>query len=76
MRNRALSQPVSLPVVIVVVLMFAAMLYVLFYLTFGREGPSASTAAEDGATALQDPGLAAPSGLAAVDVVGGVGTSE
>jgi len=52
------------------------MLYVLFYLTFGREGPSASTAAEDGATALQDPGLAAPSGLAAVDVVGGVGTSE
>lgn len=75
MRNKALSQPVSLPVVIVVVLMFAAMLYVLFYLTFGRESRPANTAvAEDYAAAPRDSGHPTPSRLAVAGFAGGMRT--
>lgn len=77
MRNKALSQPVSLPVVIVVVLMFAAMLYVLFYLTFGRQSrPADTTVTERYVAAPEDPGHATPSGIAAVGVASEVPTGD
>ena len=77
MKNKALSQPVSLPVIIVVLLMFAAMLYVLFYLTFGRQSTPANAATpQHYAAAPRDSGHTSPFRSTAVGATSGIRTGE